>query len=383
MKQKILKVWEKVQSPFIKILFMLALVGVLLLVEIALWGGYVWGWSWVGVADYTSPVQPVDTEFERQKTLWDWLELLVIPVVLAIGGFLFNRSERTKQQQIASKNRQETIVEQFIDRLTLLMLENGLGQKAQEYEPKIIVNNTTFLVEPMILDKQSSSLSLGDQEIVRTIANGRTRFVLDRLEPDYQAAVVQFLYESNLIRGDATILNLSQVELNKLPLYNRDLSMIDLSGAILNFSNLSGAILVAINLKRASLQKANISGALLEEATLNNADLEQANLQGATLQGANLIGAILKETNLQRAILTNANLSRSTLTSANLHNAILTNADLTNANLTNANLRGAILTNARLHNADLTGADLTEAIVDEETLAQAASLDGVTRGELS
>jgi uncharacterized protein YjbI with pentapeptide repeats len=33
-----------------------------------------------------------------------------------------------------------------------------------------------------------------------------------------------------------------------------------------------------------------------------------------------------------------------------------------------------------LHNADLTGADLTEAMVDEETLAQAASLDNVTRG---
>lgn len=41
--------------------------------------------SWVGFGDYTKP-RGVD---ERGKTLWDWLELLVIPAVLAAvpGGY--------------------------------------------------------------------------------------------------------------------------------------------------------------------------------------------------------------------------------------------------------------------------------------------------------
>src|SRR6266516_7842110 len=30
----------------------------------------------------------------RGKTLWDWLQLLIIPVVLAVAGFWFNHSER-------------------------------------------------------------------------------------------------------------------------------------------------------------------------------------------------------------------------------------------------------------------------------------------------
>lgn len=33
-----------------------------------------------------------NTGFER-KTLWDWMELLVIPFVLALAAYLLNRSE--------------------------------------------------------------------------------------------------------------------------------------------------------------------------------------------------------------------------------------------------------------------------------------------------
>jgi uncharacterized protein HemX len=38
------------------------------------------------------------------KTLWDWMQLLLIPVILAIGGFWLNqiqneRAQRTTQQQ--------------------------------------------------------------------------------------------------------------------------------------------------------------------------------------------------------------------------------------------------------------------------------------------
>ena len=34
-----------------------------------------------------------NTGFET-KTLWDWMELLVIPLVLALGAFVLNRSEK-------------------------------------------------------------------------------------------------------------------------------------------------------------------------------------------------------------------------------------------------------------------------------------------------
>ena len=39
-------------------------------------------------------------------TLWDWLDLLIMPVVLAIGEYLFTRSEsrRAERSEIAQRN---------------------------------------------------------------------------------------------------------------------------------------------------------------------------------------------------------------------------------------------------------------------------------------
>ena len=40
-------------------------------------------------------------------TLWDWLDLLIIPIVLAIGGFLFTRAENRATQAAAERRAQD------------------------------------------------------------------------------------------------------------------------------------------------------------------------------------------------------------------------------------------------------------------------------------
>src|SRR5215213_11561738 len=54
--------------------------------------GYVFGWEWTGL---TKP---------KQRTFWDWLDLLIVPVVLALGGYLLNRSENRRTQKIADQS---------------------------------------------------------------------------------------------------------------------------------------------------------------------------------------------------------------------------------------------------------------------------------------
>src|SRR5215213_4283695 len=54
--------------------------------------GYVFGWEWTGLAK------------PKQRTFWDWLELLIVPVVLALGGYLFTRSENRRAQKIADQS---------------------------------------------------------------------------------------------------------------------------------------------------------------------------------------------------------------------------------------------------------------------------------------
>ena len=37
------------------------------------------------------------------KPLWSWLEILIVPAALAVGGYLFTRSENRRTQQIANQ----------------------------------------------------------------------------------------------------------------------------------------------------------------------------------------------------------------------------------------------------------------------------------------
>lgn len=69
---------------------------------IALWAGYqrfVKGvdWAdWTGFGEYTGTF-PVE---KRGKTLWDWLDLLIAPIILALGALWFNKQQRNLELEI-------------------------------------------------------------------------------------------------------------------------------------------------------------------------------------------------------------------------------------------------------------------------------------------
>ncbi len=70
-----------------------------------------------GFSNYTSPTG----EFERQKTLWNWLELLLLPVVLGMGFYAVNRTlRRGKRDRI-----QEQTLQHYLDRVTDLLSQQG------------------------------------------------------------------------------------------------------------------------------------------------------------------------------------------------------------------------------------------------------------------
>src|SRR5436305_4429763 len=53
-----------------------------ILVVVLLYAGYRFGW----------------TGF-RGKTLWDWMQLLVIPIMLAVGGFWLNQIQKSRDER--------------------------------------------------------------------------------------------------------------------------------------------------------------------------------------------------------------------------------------------------------------------------------------------
>src|SRR5260221_4765229 len=66
--------------------------------------GYIFNWGWAGLGTYIPPTK--NSNFQRGKTLWDWMQLLFIPVALAVAGFWFNHRERDIEQQRVEADRE-------------------------------------------------------------------------------------------------------------------------------------------------------------------------------------------------------------------------------------------------------------------------------------
>src|SRR5215216_6222550 len=206
-----------------------------------------------------------------EKTLWDWLQLLsalAIPVVLAVAGFSFTAWQGERQQAIEA---QRANVEQDIE-----------DQRAQDAALQAYLDQMTELIlEKNLRDSKEESE-------VRTLARARTLTVLGRLGPDRKRSVVQFLYESYLIRKGNLIIDLEKANLSEANLSYAKLFEADLRAAKLSDANLNYATLTYANLNYASLIEADLKGANLSDTNLNEAYMRGANLSNATLAFATL-----------------------------------------------------------------------------------------------
>jgi uncharacterized protein YjbI with pentapeptide repeats len=332
----------------------LATITLALGISLVIVGGYRLHWTWTGFGSYTTPKLD-GQEFHSGKTLWDWMQLLIVPAVLAGGALLFNDMNAAIQNANTLDNQRQMALQSYIDNMATLMLDKGL------------------------------STSKGDAEIW-VVARTRTLSVLRTLDGARKGLVLKFLKDSQLI------------EMYKST--NIDLQDADLSSANLSGANLSGSYLQHIDFTNTNLANSRLGGSDLSYANLGGASLAYANLTNATLEYANLTGADLTNlslydaeqgrvdmhyANLTSAILTNADLGKrsatgthSDLSSAILSHAILIGVNLSGADLSDTDLSYANLTDADLTDADLTGANLSRAVVKLEQLGKAKSLKGAT-----
>jgi len=91
---------------------------VLILISLLAYGVYL-GYQIdnVGFGDYFSPIIPDGTSFERAKTIWDWLGLLAVPLLLTFGALSINdanqksikfrEEERTRQDKEKIEQREK------------------------------------------------------------------------------------------------------------------------------------------------------------------------------------------------------------------------------------------------------------------------------------
>jgi uncharacterized protein YjbI with pentapeptide repeats len=255
--------WQKNRQVLMRAGSVAGVIGVAVLI----FAGYLLNWAWTGFFN---------------KTLWDWMQLLIIPAVLTVGAFLFNRAERISEQAIALDNQRAATLQTYLDRMSKLLL------------------------------KKSLRTSKPDDE-VRNVARTQTLTVVRGLDGNRKRTVLQFLYESGLISNHEgqSIVSLERASLQGINLHNADLAganlnrtslrQADLRNANLHKTSLCRAKLTDANLSEADLSEADLSDTILDGVKLCHADLSHANLCGADLSGADLRGAIVTPEQLEKA----------------------------------------------------------------------------------
>jgi len=206
----------------------------------------------------------------KGKTGFDFLQLFLFPLLLAITGYCFQYF----QQQIADERYREEALQSYYKDMRELMLEKKL--------------------------RGSSS-----RDEVRSIARARTLSILRQLDTQRKGLLTLFLKESNLIT-----LKIDE-EGNLIRVDREGKSTADKNGKLLSQTgviSMSGANLTSTDLKDMDLSYVSFWHTRLTSAQLKGADLRYANLSNANLEGANLDGANLGSANLDGAALDRASM---------------------------------------------------------------------------
>ena len=173
--------------------------------------GYLFDWQWTGLG----PSKVNNGQIQPAKTLWDWLGLLIVPVVLAIGGYLFNSAQNRATQEAAERRAQDEALQAYLDQVGELLLD----KESPLREPKANV-------EALILTR------------------ARTLTVMERLDPKGRRHVLNFLIMSQLIFSTDT--RRAVLALDESNLSGVDMFAISLPGAYLSSADLSDADLSGV-----------------------------------------------------------------------------------------------------------------------------------------
>jgi uncharacterized protein YjbI with pentapeptide repeats len=257
------------------------------------------------------------------KTVWDWLDLLLVPLVLGIvaAGLTawFNAQQEARQndieeqraraeRELAEQRAEDEVLQTYLDQMGTLLIEKDLRGSKEGSE-------------------------------VRTLARARTLTATGRLSAGRKRVLIRFLYEANLIDRTHPIIALDGANLQDINLRGVNLS----GGPFLLETHLGRDGRISIGGPKSKLSIGS------DGVDLSGADISRAKLANAVLIGADLSGVRLSYANLRHALIGSTN-SRST----DLTGAFLENADLTGAFLDNTDLSGAILVRSHLRNSYLT-----------------------------
>jgi hypothetical protein len=226
----------------------------------------------------------------QKKSFWDWLQLLIVPLMLAFGAFYLNYASETRDKQIAEEGKQQELLKDYFSKMQTLIL-------AEKTLPK---SNNKPTGSPS-LDQNQPKLSPESQAIARAL----TLAVLDELDGKRKGKVISYLADSKLIIEGPTLKSKSEINLEH--------------------ANLKYIVLQDVVMPFVKINNADMTNARLDNVDLSNSDLADSDLSEATLKDVKLIEAKVYRVNFTKTNLTGVNFSNTDLNNSNFYNATLDN----------------------------------------------------------
>lgn len=235
--------------------------------------------EWTGFGSYL-----IIEKLVREKKLWDWLDLLLVPLFLAFGAWYLSRSEKRADRRREADRFEHDNLSKYLELMTQLLIKE-----------KIKDNNKAE---------------------VRSVGRTQTLRIIQVVSRQKKGQILQFLFESGLI--------------NKNPIIN-------LNGGNFNDSNLESITLIGAELR----------GVYFKNCSFQGAHLNSANFAGSNLSGSDMSGAFVNNTNFNFADFTSATIKNTDLTKCILIDADFTNADLSGSVATSEQLKERTMEKAK------------------------------------
>ncbi len=207
----------------------------------------------------------------QNKTLWDFMSLLVVPIMLGSMALVYGSYDASRQNALENQREEaqlaiednrinEDILQSYFDDISGLILEHGLN------------------------GEDLANREVDEFTEAQVLARARTLATISVLDGKRNGLLLRFLLETNLfdlLHNERLSINLEEAILTEYDLSEVSLNKTNLSNAVLVRTNFSQAYLLDVNFQGALLQGANLQGAALFRADFSEARLTDANLKGA------------------------------------------------------------------------------------------------------
>jgi uncharacterized protein YjbI with pentapeptide repeats len=186
---------------------------------------------------------------------------------------------------------------------------------------------STYLNEmSQLLIKYNFTLN---ENLRQTVARPKTLTALEQLDPKRKTLVLEFLHESNLIRGQHIFFESSRINMNGANFNNIDLTNTQLTYRIISYLSLADTQVI--------------------NASFHNCDMKVSNFERAIMIGTSFNGALLSNSKFFRTSLVNTDFTDTNVVSADFIQANLTGSNITDEQLeTTETYHRAILSNGTI-----------------------------------